>query len=164
MGLRFFPVVLIMLFATFTGTSAAEKPLLTLSKKTALERKTEIAGQVVTIPGYDYGIIELHNRLSTPVELSWNIHEDQNFVPVVRNAAGQVISNGSAFGFARAPSAELKKHTVPPGNDYTIEAHMLFETVPQEQLKPGTYFIRMQLRVGQSLWESNEIRVEWKEP
>ena len=156
---RYSALVIVLLFCGFTGFSAADEPLLTLSKKTAPARKTDIAGQVVASPAYDYGVIVLRNRLREPVTLSWNIDEDQNFVPVVRNSAGRVVSNGSPFGFARAPRGKLEERTVPPGKDHTIEAHMLFETVSKEHRKAGTYFIRVQFSIGKSLWESNEIRV-----
>ena len=160
---RYSALVIVFLFCGLTGTSAADEPLLTLSKKKALARKTEIAGQAETSPAYDYGVIVLRNRLREPVTLSWNIEEDQNFVPVVRSAAGRVVSNGHPFGFARSPRAKLEERTVPPGKDHTIEAHMLFETVPEEHKKAGTYSIRVQFLIGKSLWESNEIRVVLRE-
>jgi len=72
----------------------------------------------------------------------------------------RIVSNGQPFGFARAPRAKIEEHTVPPGKEFLIEAHMLFETVPEEDRKPGAYFVRVQFVVGKSLWESNEIRVE----
>jgi hypothetical protein len=139
---------------------AEEKPLLTLSKQKAPAREAEIGGQLVRFPSYDYGLIVLHNCLNEPIPLAWNINEDQNFTPVVRNAAGQVVSNGQPFGFARAPRLDFEKHTVPPGKEFAVEARMLFETVPDKHRKPGSYFIRVQFALGESLWESNEIRVE----
>ena len=147
----------------------AEMPLLTFSKQTAPESESLIGGQVVRSPGYEYGELLVYNRLTEPIVLEWNIHVRQNFTPIVRSSAGEVVSDGRPFGISGSPSAEASKHVVAPGEKHTIKLAGLFETVPRGKRKPGIYCIRVRFLAvaadghGLGIWESNEISVQLNE-
>jgi hypothetical protein len=139
-------IVCAVLF-NFSGADAMEQPLLVLRSKTGVDGINEIA---------------FFNRFERPIDFRFNIAPEQNLTPIVRSSAGEVVSNGRPFGFARAPSREVSKVSVAIGERYSFEVRNLFETVPDEKQIPGTYYVRVRYEHNGVGWESNEIEVTIK--
>jgi hypothetical protein len=131
----------------YSGADAMEQPLLVLKSKMRADAFNEIA---------------FVNRFERPIDFQFNIAPEQNLTPIVRNSAGEVVSNGQPFGFARAPSQEVSTVSVPVGDRYLFEVRNLFETVPDEKQLPGTYYVRVRYERKGAAWESNEIEVTVK--
>ena len=137
--------------------------------KRRLVRTVDIGDQRVDVPPFQTVDVEIRNRSKEAIPLRWNIHVSQVFVPIVRDSTGKVVSSEASFDLA-SPRREVEIHTIPPGGVHRLSTHPLFETVPQERRRKGTYTVKLWLPpidetkpesvLGKS-WESNEITVDW---
>lgn len=143
------------------GVDAMDTPLLTLAKATRPAREVPMFGTPTTIPAYEYAEIMVTNIFEEPIELTARVGPQRAFVPIVKRATGEVVSSGENFGVTASVVAKEQSLLVPPGMVKTISIYP-WETVPREERIPGTYYLRVQLRYRDKLWESNEIEIKYK--
>jgi hypothetical protein len=86
------------------------------------------------------GEFELENVSSSPLEISYWMTWLQYLNLVVKDAAGQVLSDGH-FGDRFAPTLEPMVLRLEPGEKLAANVH-LFATVRGDPMPQGTYFVQ----------------------
>jgi hypothetical protein len=100
-------------------------------------------------PVANMGEVELQNLSASPMEITYWMTALQYLNLVVARSDGKVISEGH-FGDRFAPTLEPLVLRLEPGDKFTANV-LLFATVPQTPVPPGTYAI-------QAIYEYNGFR------